>query len=42
LTVAPDFEPAHLNDMFAGQDKRPFVSGESLCVWEDEVDILYL
>jgi hypothetical protein len=41
LTVAPDFEPAHLNDMFAGQEKQPFVSSsvESSCGWKDEVDV---
>jgi len=28
LTIAPDFEPAHLNDTFAGREKQPFVSVE--------------
>ena len=28
LAIAPDFEPAHLNDTFAGREKQPFVSVE--------------
>ena len=32
LTIAPDFEPTHLNDTVAGREKQPFVSVESLCV----------
>src|SRR5271167_3865802 len=42
LTIAPDFEPTHLNDTVAGREKQPFVSVESLCGGEDEVEILYL
>ena len=40
LTVGLDIEPAHLNDMFAGREKRPFVSVESFWVWEYELGVL--